>query len=80
MGQALEAILLEESTTILHGEPCSPPQGESSEGNRRVFFWILLNLGAPLDDWLASEGSYYTAYLPWSHTTHKCLLKNPHIN
>lgn len=38
MGQALEAILLEESTTILHGEPCSPPQGESSEGNRRVFF------------------------------------------
>lgn len=41
MGQALEAILLEESTTILHGEPCSPPQGESSEGNRRVFFWIL---------------------------------------
>lgn len=39
MGQALEAILLEESTTILHGEPCSPPQGESSEGNRRVFFF-----------------------------------------
>lgn len=32
-------------------------------------------LGRPLDDWLASEGSYYTAYLPWSHTTHKCLKK-----
>lgn len=43
MGQALEAILLEESTTILHSEPCSPPQGESSEGNRRTFLDIKRN-------------------------------------
>lgn len=40
MGQDLEAILLEEFTTILHGEPCSPPQGESSEGNRRILLDI----------------------------------------